>query len=55
MSHMSTCKQGFPCEHLSEDAAGRPHVDGFGVVVGRQQQARRSVPLRDQPFREMPL
>lgn len=50
-----TCKEGFPCEHLCKDAASRPHVDGFGVVVRRQQQARRPVPLGDQTFREMAL
>lgn len=50
-----TSEEGFPCEHLSKDAASGPHVDGFGVVVRREQQARRSVPLGDQTFREMAL
>lgn len=50
-----TCKERFPCEHLRKNAASGPHVDGFGVVVGREQQARRPVPLGDQTFREMAL
>lgn len=42
-----TSKEGFSCEHLSKDAASCPHVDGFGVVIRREQQTRRSIPLGD--------
>lgn len=56
LSHLTfTSKEGFPCEHLSKDAASSPHVDGFCVVVRREQQSRRSVPLGDQTFRKMAL
>lgn len=34
-----TCKEHPPCEHLGQDAAGSPHVDGFGVVVRGEEQA----------------
>lgn len=44
-----------PGEHLSQDAASCPHVDGFGVVVGRQEQTGGAVPLGHQAFREVTL
>lgn len=50
-----TCKQGLPRQHLGEYASGGPHVDGFGVVVGGQQQARRPVPFGHQSLREVAL
>lgn len=50
-----TCKEHPPRQHLRQDAAGRPHVDGFGVVVGREEEARRAVPLGDQAFRKVTL
>ena len=50
-----TRKQRFPREHLGEDAASCPHVDGFCVVVGGQQQPGRSVPFGDQALRQMTL
>lgn len=50
-----TSKEGFPRQHLREDAASGPHVDGFGVVVGGEEQARGSVPLGDQTFRQVAL
>lgn len=42
-------------QHLRQDAAGRPHVDGFGVVVWREEQARGAVPLGYQAFRKVTL
>lgn len=40
-----TCEEHSASEHLGQDAARRPHVYGLGVVVGGEQQARRTVPL----------
>lgn len=50
-----TSKESFPRQHLGEDATSGPHVDGFGVVVGGEEQARGSVPLGDQTFGQVAL
>lgn len=50
-----TCKQHASSEHLSQDAAGSPHVYGLGVVVGRQEQTGGAIPLSYQRLRQVAL
>lgn len=40
-------KQGLSGDHLAEDAAHGPHVDGLGVLGAVEQELRRPVPPRD--------
>lgn len=50
-----TCEQHASSEHLSQDAASSPHVDGLGVVVGGQEEAGGAVPLGHQTFGQIAL
>lgn len=52
---VSTCEQHASSEHLSQDAASGPHVDGLGVVVGGQEETRGAVPLGHQTLGQIAL
>lgn len=51
----STCKQHVSSEHLSQYAAGSPHVYGLGVVIGGQEQTGGAIPLSYQRFGQVAL
>jgi hypothetical protein len=40
-------EKGAAVDHLGEDAAHGPHVDGGGVVLGAEQDFRGAVPQSD--------
>lgn len=50
-----TCKQHVSGEHLSQDAASGPHVNGLGVVVGGQEQTGGAIPLSYQTLGQVAL
>lgn len=50
-----TCEQHASSEHLSQDAARSPHVNGLGVVVGGQEETGGAVPLGHQTFGQIAL
>lgn len=50
-----TCKQHASSEHLGQDAARRPHVDGLGVVLGGQEETGGAVPLGHQTLGQIAL
>lgn len=50
-----TCKQHASSEHLSQYAAGSPHVYGLGVVIGGQEQTGGTIPLSYQCLRQVAL
>lgn len=50
-----TCKQHASSEHLSQYAAGRPHVYGLGVIIGGQEQAGGPIPFSDQTLGQITL
>jgi hypothetical protein len=39
-----TCENGLALEHLAEDAACAPHVDGWCISPELEEQLRRSIP-----------
>lgn len=41
------CKNRLALEHLTKDATGTPHVDGWSVAAQLQEQLRRAVPSSD--------
>lgn len=52
---VGTCKQHASSEHLSQYAAGSPHVDGLGVVIGGQEKTGGAIPLSYQRLRQVAL
>lgn len=50
-----TCKQHASSEHLGQDAASGPHVDGLGVVLGGQEETGGAVPLGHQTLGQIAL
>ena len=46
-------EEGFPAEHLREDAPHGPDVDGRAVVLGLAEQLGRAVPPRHHVFGEL--
>lgn len=52
---MDTCEQHASGEHLSQYAAGGPHVYGLGVVIGGQEETGGAVPLGYQSLGQVAL
>lgn len=50
-----TCEQHASREHLGQDAASSPHVDGLGVVLGGQEETGGAVPLGNQTLGQIAL